>query len=405
MNKNFSKKIKSIILVAVICGGCSSANSLRIISMYDGAVLYTTTTSQGDGHIKVIKLNGSFTDMGKQYGYLLKDNLAAYYQDIILNYLIAEKGHTYDELLTTAVASYATALQETQDFMQGAAETSGLTIAQIQLINISLVGAIYGCSAVAAWGEHTGGGPLVLGRNWDMVPLDRFKDYMMVVVYNPSSGNSVADINYMGEFQTFQSAMNNKGLWIDLQDGSMMSSATDATKQDANKAILQFLMNDSTMDELNASFMANGSDASFVMTVADPNVAYSYFWCTQGTYKFTEADQSGLLATSNHFVEYPNTWTINALPTDPATQAYTELRRNNWIDLANSSTYNGLLTADTMKTMLETTIPDGGGSFPTSGYADETVYQIVAVPQTRVIWIRLPKYYSWEQIDLSGLFN
>ncbi len=58
-----------------------------------------------------------------------------------------------------------------------------------------------------------------------------------------------------------------------------------------------------------------------------------------------------------------------------------------------------------MKTMFETTIPDGGGTFPASGYSDKTMYQIVAVPQTRVLWIRVPDYYSWEQIDLNGLFD
>jgi len=251
MSKNFCKKIKgatflivsSFTMLIFACSGCSSGNGLRAIAAHDGATLYTTTTSQGDGHIKVINLSGTFTKMGQQYGYLLKDNLAAYYQDIVLNYLIAEKGHTYDELLTSAVNIYSTALQESKDFMQGVVETSGLTLAQVQLINISMIGAVYGCSAVGTWGEHTNGGPLIIGRNWDMVPLDRFKDYMMVVVYNPPTGNSVADINYIGQFQTFQTAMNSKGLWIDLQDGSMMSSASDVTKQNANNAILDLFHN------------------------------------------------------------------------------------------------------------------------------------------------------------------
>ena len=404
MSKIFFIIVSSTILLFTF-SACSSGDGLSVVSMYNGAVLYKTTSPQGDGHIKVIKLRGSFADMGRQYGYLLKTDLAAYYQDIVLNYLVAEKGYSYDALLADAVDLYSATLQETKDFMQGITETSGLSLAQLQIINVSMAKVIFGCSAVAAWGEHTNGGPLVVGRNWDMVPLDRFNDYMMVVVYNPATGNSVADINYMGQFQGFQTAMNNKGLWIDLQDGSMASPATDITKQNPNNAILKFLMDDSTMDELNASFMAQGSSASFVMTVADPNVAYSYFWCTQGTYKFTESDQSGLLATSNHFVEYPQTWTVSTPPTDPAAQGYSEIRRNNWLALANSSTYNGKFTAETMKAMFETTIPNGGGTFPASGYSDKTMYQIVAVPQTRVLWIRVPDYYAWEQIDLNGLFD
>jgi hypothetical protein len=71
---------------------------------------------------------------------------------------------------------------------------------------------------------------------------------------------------------------------------------------------------------------------------------------------------------------------INTLSPYPATQMYTELRRNNWLALANSPVFYGKLTDETMKTMLGYTIENGGGSFPTSVYAAETIYQIVAVP-------------------------
>jgi hypothetical protein len=215
----------------------------------------------------------------------------------------------------------------------------------------------------------------------------------------------VADIHYLGQFQLFQTAINDKGLWIDLQNGSLSSTLIDATKQDLNKAIFEFLRNASTMTQLDALFMAGPASSSAVMTIADTGVAYSYFWCTQGTYRFSERNQSGLLATSNHFVEYPNTWTIQALAPVPAAQSYTELRRNNWLALANSSEFYGKLTDETMKEMLQHTIEDGGGSFPASGYESETIYQIVAVPQDLRLWIRLPKYTGWERIDLGLLFN
>lgn len=404
----------SILLLAcltlfITCGGSSSLQryGLQAISSYNGATLYLTRTPEGPGHIKVVKLSGSFSDMGKQYGHLLKTDLTSYYQTIIVDYLVVEKGLSYTDLVQSAEDSYALALDDMKEFMLGVVETSGLSLTQVQLINNSMIAAIAGCSAVAAWGEHTGGGPLVLGRNWDMNAgsLDRFKDYMMVTVYNPPTDNSVADINYMGQFEFFQTAMNDKGLWIDMQNGSMSSSLEDDTKQDPNVAIFQFLRRDSTMEELNASFMVGGASASFIMTVADPSVSYSYFWCTQGTYRFTEPDQSGLISTANDFVEYPDTWVINTLPTDPAAQAYTEIRRDNWLAMANSSTYNGKLNDETMKSMLETYIADGGGTFPSSGYSVETIYQIVTVPENLTLWVRLPKYFSWEKIDLSELFQ
>lgn len=401
----------SLITLALAITACGSSNSngygLRPIAAYSGATLYITTTPEGDGHIRVISLKGSFRDMGRQYGYLLKADLQDYYQKIIVDYLMGVKGLSYGGLLTEATTFYANSLAESRDFMQGVVETSGLTLPQIQLINYSTLAAIAACSAVAAWGQHTGGGPLVIGRNWDMNTgsLDRFKDYMMVTVYNPPTGNAVADINYMGQFQAFQSAMNDKGLWINIQNGSLSSNLNDQTKQDPNNAVFDFLRNASTMTELDALFLSGPLSDSFIMTVADSNLAYSYFWCTQGTYRFSESDQTGLLATSNHFVEYPSTWTINTLSPDPAAQLYTEVRRNNWLTLANSPAYNGKLNDDTMKSMLEHTIENGGGFLPATGYAVETIYQIVAVPQSRRLWIRLPKYYGWEKIEVGALFR
>ena len=58
-----------------------------------------------------------------------------------------------------------------------------------------------------------------------------------------------------------------------------------------------------------------------------------------------------------------------------------------------------------MKTMLEYTIENGGGSFPAASYAVETIYQIVAVPHDLRLGISLPKYFGWEKIELLPLFN
>jgi hypothetical protein len=91
MKKNFSYLLVFLLIILSNSSSCSSGHGLKVLSSYDGAILYTTTTTDGDGHIKVLRLHGSFTGMGRQYGYLLKDYLTAYYQDIVLDYLIDEK--------------------------------------------------------------------------------------------------------------------------------------------------------------------------------------------------------------------------------------------------------------------------------------------------------------------------
>ncbi|HPM42002.1 MAG TPA: C45 family autoproteolytic acyltransferase/hydrolase, partial [bacterium] len=294
MKKTLSVIASATLLFLASCGGGSTPTyGLRFISSAGGASLYLTTTPEGDGNIKVVKLSGSFAEMGRQYGALLKTSLEEYFDDVVTEDLVGEKGIAYADLVTEGEASYAGALEETKEFMQGASESSGLTLEELKVMNVSMLAAIEGCSAVAAWGPHTGGNPLVVGRNWDMNTgsLDRIKDYMMVTVYNPPTGNSVADINYMGQFQLFQSAMNEKNLWIDMQNGTLSSGKTDDTLKDPNAAIFEFLRESSTMDELDAAFMSGPASASFIMTAADPNVAYSYFWCTQGTHRFDEEDE------------------------------------------------------------------------------------------------------------------
>lgn len=188
------KKIPIAVLalcLTIFALACSDSTTgeygMRRISSLGDAALYITTTPEGDGNIRAITLSGTFSEMGRQYGELLKEDLEKYYEDVIEDYLMAEKGISYDELTEEAELSYSLAIDDMKAMMQGVAEGSGLTLLQVQIINSSMLRAIEACSAVAAWGEHTGGGPLVIGRNWDMNTgsLDIIKDYMMVVVYNP----------------------------------------------------------------------------------------------------------------------------------------------------------------------------------------------------------------------------
>ena len=58
-------------------------------------------------------------------------------------------------------------LQAAGSAEEGAAETSGLTVAQLQAVNaVERIGGLPKCSAAFCWGEYTDG-PLVIGRNYD----------------------------------------------------------------------------------------------------------------------------------------------------------------------------------------------------------------------------------------------
>ena len=49
----------------------------------------------------------------------------------------------------------------------------------------------------------------------------------------------------------------------------------------------------------------------------------------------------------------------------------------------------------TLIEILDTSIPDLGAT------SDLTVYQIVAVPQTRTLWLKAPEVQDWTEIPLS----
>jgi hypothetical protein len=396
-------------LLAALAVGCSDGGDgygLEEVARSGAGRRYVTTTPTGDGQLKVVSLAGTFDEMGAQYGALLAAELAAYYQAVVVDLLQGEKQVPAAQLAADGEAGYAGMLPDLQAFMQGAAQGSGLTLEQLQIINASLIELTYGCSAVAAWGAHTGGGPLVLGRNWDLPAgiVDALQGYLVLTVYNPPTGRAVADVGYLGQLQFFQTAINDAGLWVNLQNGALSSTAVDVSLQDPNAALFGFLRSAATLDELDAAFMAGPASGSVIMTVADPGRAYSYFWCTQGVHRFTESDQVGLLATANHFVEYPESWTVRPLSSDPAKQLYSEQRRDNWLTLASSAEFDGRLDDQTMRAMLEHTLDDGGGTFP-AGSSFQTVYQVVAVPEALRLWVRMPGVFEWEKVELDGLFR
>jgi len=140
------------------------------------------------GDIKVVDLRGTWRQMGRQYGSLMKDELedVKAFLDIIIeaNAGNAEKTDRIVEL-ETAQTPY-----RISEFFEGAAETSGMTVQQLQTINaVERIGGLPKCSVAMAWGKYAAS-DLVIGRNYDY--SDYFallKDDIAVTVYHPSDGH------------------------------------------------------------------------------------------------------------------------------------------------------------------------------------------------------------------------
>ena len=104
-------------------------------------------------------------------------------------------------------------------------ETSGLTLKNIiileEILGLTFLKSGEGsaCSAIACWGDFTGGTPLVLGRNYDSTEFfQEFSPYMTVVIYNPVEDIPVAALCYDGQITSF-TCMNKAGLFFENNEG------------------------------------------------------------------------------------------------------------------------------------------------------------------------------------------
>lgn len=57
-----------------------------------------------------------------------------------------------------------------------------------------------------------------------------------------------------------------------------------------------------------------------------------------------------------------------------------------------------------MMKIMDTPMTQGGATWPLKGDI-RTVYQIVAVPENRVLWVKVPGFQDWEQLKLKALFD
>ena len=166
------------------------------------AVNVDQTFEQGSkasmNNISVVSLHGTWREMGRQYGMLMQDRLAEVYGfvETIIDYGVgnAEKASSIIAKQTRQTP------YRINQFFEGAAETSGPTVEQLQAVNaVEHIGGLPRCSAAFCWGAYTSG-QMVIGRNYDYSEaFALLKDDVAVTVYHPADGSlATATIGYVG---------------------------------------------------------------------------------------------------------------------------------------------------------------------------------------------------------------
>ena len=184
--------------------------------------------------------------------------------------------------------------------------------------------------------------------------------------------------------------MNKNGLFLELNAGSASDNSIAQGRTPTLILFFSFLFDSSTMEQLDSAFNTHQTTTGFIVNTADKNKAYSYEWATYDL-KRIDGENDGFLVATNHYV-HPD-WSIPPLPNDDSSV----IRRNNLLLLGEK--YKGQFNEQKMMEVLDTNMEDGGATKP-----EETIYQIVAVPEKLKMWIKIRDLQDWTQIDLNDSF-
>jgi hypothetical protein len=349
------------------------------------------------GPYDVVVLSGSYREMGRQYGSLMKDELRSMYT--IVTNRTTQQGATIEQVRD--VAKKATALQpkRMKEIHAGIAETSGLTEEDVQVLYYGAVFYLYGpssCSFLAAWGDYTADGSVVVSRNWDLPDtVSVFDPYYVLVVYKPTDGsNGVATFGPAG--MRPETLMNSAGLFVADDNGAASGGGVSyANRPDLISEFFRFMLDYSTTEELDAAIQTTRPNLAWIVNAAGPDTAYSY---EETVYDVKRREGTGMIAATNHFVD--PTWHLAGTPDANSATRYTNL-------VSQAGQSKGSIDAAKMMQIRNVLLQNGGATFlhyDLGGNKYSTDHQVVFVPNTRTLHMKVVDR-DWQKVDLKALFG
>ena len=393
------------ILVALIlscsllssCGGSTGSGNSGYSSAGSGANLSEGGLRSQYGTIAIVELSGSYEQMGRQYGRLLRKELQAFYALAIEDFFIGQKGYRFERLKTITWALFDQYPAQYQDFFRGMAETSGLTMDQVLILNaIELIPMLNHatpggrCCGIAVWGDYTSDGQLFFGRNNEDPGLPKgFARYLVVTVLKPEQAETqTALINYAGVFYC-ATGMNNHGVFLEINSGPW--GGYEADRIPSTVALYDFLQNSSSQADLGERLLSLGASLNLIVNVADAGGACSYECSFDGGLP-RQPEAEGFLASTNHFLN--PAWGIT-----PQEDAGKTIERYNNL-VAYGTGHKGQFDADLLMQLLDTPVEEGGATL-----TDSILFQVIAAPSQPGLWIKIPAAQDWTPIPLEQFFS
>lgn len=400
-------KLIAVIIVLCLLTGSAAALTLPHMAFFTRPTLtpdlvHVASFEGGErfqaGDYPVIVLTGSYREMGRQYGGLMKAELNEEYAFLLDT--LTKRGFTQEEIREAGQEITALYPQRVKEIFLGMAETSGLTPDDIAVL---YYGAIFqliakppvpvSCSYLAAWGDYTKDGSVVVSRNWDLDDaVMPFTKWYVLTVYRPTDGsNSIATWSPAGmRPETF---MNSKGIFI-ADDNSGLDDTAPETRPEFITEFFRFMLDYSDLKGLDAGIRGTSPDVAWIVDVAGPDGSYVYEKTTNRTLVRTG---DGVIAAANHFVD--PSWNL------PAPPAHSLNRYNNLLRQAEEA--KGSIDAARMMQIRDVCLEDGGSKFCHSelfGAKYSSNHQVVFVPESRTLWMKAMDR-DWQKVELAPLFG
>ena len=157
--------------------------------------------------------------------------------------------------------------------------------------------------------------------------------------------------------------------------------------------LFSFLLEASTLDEIESFFKTTKANFAYIVGVADGQTARCFEWPVFEVKRRESHSRLGLTVLTNHFTEF--SW---GLPRPDDKRFWmTRTRRQNLLTLAKH--FKGSINDKVMKDIMDTRIEDLGAT------TDMTVYQLVVVPERYELWFKLPGVQDWSLIDMRALLK
>ena len=388
-------KICSAMLAVVIISFSSisfAASEIKYNASSKGTS-FENGTKFSQGAVKVVNLKGTWHQIGRQYGHLLKDEL----HDIYYNKLEAfMKEHPDKAQMVKKIAEdrYNDFPYKYKEVVRGIAETSKLNLEQVKIVNaVEYASGVTGCSGFSVWNDYSKNKDVVYGRNYDFFPsFKKINNHVVVAVYHPSDGSlAAATIGYTGEIYAVN-GLNEKGVFLELNNGGPSGRGMHNRERiHGTVSLMSLLFDADSLDYVDKFFKTTATNAAYIIGVADSNVARSYEWAVDGV---KQGDSTpGALILSNHFTN--PTWK-NVQTTDSASW-FSLTRRKNMLALAEK--YKGQIDPALMQDLMARRVEKDG---PMS---DLTVFQMVVEPKDMNLWLKVTDASDWTKINLGSFLK